>query len=227
MDDCGKTCNSAYKICRCRTVLILIAVLAVVLFLQKGTHMVRDGRDIQKNLSADTITTGKEVKQLEKAAFAAGCFWGVEAAFRRVDGVVSTAVGFMGGTVKNPTYEDVCRGDTGHAETVQLEYNPEKVSYEQLLDLFWSIHDPTTPGRQGPDIGSQYRSVIFYYTAEQELAALASMKKLEKSGKYGAPVVTRIVPATEFYRAEEYHQQYYEKRGVETTTCPLPSPYTK
>jgi len=152
---------------------------------------------------------------LQKATFGAGCFWGVEAEFRQLPkGVVSTAVGYEGGTMKNPTYRDVCTDRTGHAEAVEVEYDPEKVSYEDLLKVFWANHDPTTLNRQGPDVGTQYRSVIFYHTPEQQAAALASKEKLEKSGRYRRPIVTEIVPATSFYRAEDYHQQYLEKRGL-------------
>jgi len=152
---------------------------------------------------------------LQKATFGAGCFWGVEAEFRQLPkGVVSTAVGYEGGTMKNPTYRDVCTDRTGHAEVVEVEYEPEKISYEDLLKVFWANHDPTTLNRQGPDVGTQYRSVIFYHTPEQQAAALASKEKLEKSGRYRRPVVTEIVPASSFYRAEDYHQQYLEKRGL-------------
>lgn len=151
---------------------------------------------------------------MEKATFGAGCFWGVESAFRQVDGVVSTAVGYMGGTLKNPTYKDVCTGGTGHAEVVHVEYDPAKVSYEELLKVFWANHDPTTKNRQGPDIGTQYRSVIFFHTPQQEAAAKASKERLDREGVYRRPIVTEIVPAPEFYRAEDYHQQYLEKRGV-------------
>ncbi len=153
---------------------------------------------------------------MKKATFAAGCFWGVEAAFRCIDGVVNTAVGFMGGWVENPTYKQVCAGNTGHAEVVQVEYDPEKVSYEQLLEVFWSVHDPTHVNRQGPDIGEQYRSAIFYHDEDQEAAARASKARLASSGKYTEPIVTQIVPAGEFYMAEDYHQQYLEKRGLRT-----------
>jgi peptide-methionine (S)-S-oxide reductase len=150
-----------------------------------------------------------------KATFAAGCFWGVEAAFRKVAGVLDTTVGYTGGALEGPTYEDVCTGKTGHAEAVQVEYDSDQVTYEQLLDVFWNIHDPTTQDRQGPDIGSQYRSAIYYYTEGQEETAKQSKEKLERSGHYWNPVVTEIAPATEFYAAEEYHQKYYEKRGLE------------
>ena len=150
---------------------------------------------------------------MEKATFGAGCFWGVEEAFRRIDGVTGTAVGYLGGTFENPTYEDVCTGRTGHAEVVQVEYDPSRVSYEQLLDVFWESHDPTTLNRQGPDIGTQYRSAIFFHDEEQEAAATASKERLDASGQFRRPIVTEITPATPFYRAEEYHQQYLAKRG--------------
>jgi peptide-methionine (S)-S-oxide reductase len=151
---------------------------------------------------------------IEKATFGAGCFWGVEAAFREVPGVVNVTVGYEGGHTENPTYQEVCTDLTGHAEVAQVEYDPEKVSYEQLLDVFWSIHDPTQVNRQGPDIGTQYRSVIFFHTPEQEQAARASKARLESSGRYRRPIATAIEPAQTFYRAEEYHQQYLAKRGL-------------
>jgi peptide-methionine (S)-S-oxide reductase len=150
----------------------------------------------------------------EKATFGAGCFWGVEAAFRQVKGVISTTVGYSGGTFQNPTYKDVCSGRTGHAEVVEVEYDPSQVSYEELLNVFWENHDPTQMNRQGPDIGAQYRSAIFFHTPEQEVAARASKEALERSGRYKRPIVTEITPASEFYRAEDYHQQYLEKRGL-------------
>jgi len=153
---------------------------------------------------------------MEKATFAAGCFWGVEDAFRQVKGVTSTTVGYTGGTTKNPTYNEVCTDQTGHAEAVEVEFDPQQVSYEQLLKLFWEIHDPTTPNRQGPDIGAQYRSAIFFHGREQEAAARASKASLETSGKFRRPIVTEIKPAPEFYRAEDYHQQYFEKRGIKS-----------
>jgi len=160
-------------------------------------------------------------EKLEKATFAAGCFWGVEAVFRQVKGVVNATAGFMGGRLKNPTYEDVCTDKTGHAEVVELEYDPAIVSYEELLDIFWSMHDPTTVNQQGADIGSQYRSITFCYTPEQGKAARLSKKKLEESGKYKKPAVTEIALAGEFYKAEEYHQRYYEKHGLKPT-CHIP-----
>ena len=153
---------------------------------------------------------------MQTATFGAGCFWGVEAAFRRVPGVSAACVGYTGGSLENPTYEDVCTDRTGHAEAVQVIYDPAQISYEQLLDVFWNCHDPTTPNRQGPDVGTQYRSAIFYHTPEQEAAARASKEMLEKSGKYRRPIVTEITPAATFYRAEEYHQRYLEKRGRDT-----------
>ncbi len=156
---------------------------------------------------------------MEKATFGAGCFWGVEAAFRQVPGVVSTTVGYMGGTLKNPTYKDVCTDRTGHAEVVQVEYDPSKISYDALLKVFWENHDPTTLNRQGPDIGTQYRSVIFIHTPEQEAAAKASKEKLERARVYKRPIVSEITRAAEFWRAEEYHQQYLEKRGL--AHCPI------
>ncbi|MGD1154891.1 MAG: peptide-methionine (S)-S-oxide reductase MsrA [Terriglobia bacterium] len=150
----------------------------------------------------------------EKATFGAGCFWGVEAAFRRVPGVVSTSVGYMGGSFKNPTYQEVCTDLTGHAEVVEVTYDPSKVSYAALLKVFWEIHDPTQLNRQGPDTGTQYRTVIFFRTPEQEVAARASKESLEPSGAYRRSTVTEITPAAEFWPAEEYHQQYLEKRGL-------------
>ena len=150
---------------------------------------------------------------MEKATFAAGCFWGVEDLFSKIKGVTSTMVGYSGGRAESPTYKQVSRGNTGHAESVQLEYDPEVVSYKELLDRFWEMHDPTTPNRQGPDVGSQYRSIIFYHSEEQKKEALASKERLEKSGKYRGKVVTEIIPAQPFCRAEEYHQKYFEKMG--------------
>jgi peptide-methionine (S)-S-oxide reductase len=150
-----------------------------------------------------------------KATFGAGCFWGVEETFRRVGGVTDAAVGYSGGHLKDPTYEQVCTDRTGHAEVVQVEYDPARVSYDELLNVFWECHNPTTRNRQGPDIGTQYRSVIFYHDEAQKAAALASKERLEASGRQRRPVVTEIVPAAPFYRAEEYHQRYLEKhRGA-------------
>jgi peptide-methionine (S)-S-oxide reductase len=150
------------------------------------------------------------------ATFAAGCFWGVEATFGQIEGVTHTEVGYTGGSTENPSYKDVCTDRTGHAEAVQVEYDPDKVSYDQLLDVFWANHDPTTPNRQGPDVGSQYRSAIFFHSPDQEAEAKASKEALDKSGRFRRPIVTQIVPAVTFYPAEEYHQKYLEKRGLAT-----------
>ena len=154
-----------------------------------------------------------EGKGLERATFGAGCFWGVEAVFRQVEGVVGTSVGFMGGKVENPTYMRVCGGDTGHTEVVEVIYDPAIVSYEKLLDIFFENHDPTTSDRQGPDVGRQYRSVIFYHSDDQKKAAESRVAVLNRSGNYPSGIVTAIEPAAKFYLAEEYHQQYYEKCG--------------
>ena len=150
---------------------------------------------------------------METATFGAGCFWGVEEAFRTVKGVTATAVGYAGGTPANPTYRDVCSGRTGHAEVIQIEFDPARVSYAELLDLFWSIHDPTQLNRQGPDVGTQYRSVIFHHSAEQDEIATSSKEAIEKSGRFGRPVVTEIKPVRTFWRAEDYHQQYVARGG--------------
>lgn len=151
----------------------------------------------------------------ELATFGAGCFWGVEAAFQDIKGVAGTSVGYAGGKMKNPTYEDVCGDKTGHAEVVQIEYDPKQVKYEDLLKVFWENHDPTQENRQGPDVGAQYRSVIFYHTPEQKAAAEKSKEQLELSHTYGSkPIATAIEPAKEFYRAEEHHQRYLEKKGL-------------
>jgi peptide-methionine (S)-S-oxide reductase len=149
----------------------------------------------------------------EKATFGAGCFWGVESTFRQIKGVKDAAVGYAGGKTENPTYEDVCGDETGHAEVVEVLFDPAEVSYGELLDVFWRNHDPTTRNRQGPDVGSQYRSVIFYHSPEQKGVAAARLAELEKSGRFRRPIVTQIEPAPTFYRAEEYHQQYLAKHG--------------
>jgi peptide-methionine (S)-S-oxide reductase len=151
---------------------------------------------------------------MEKATFGAGCFWGVEETFRGVNGVAKTSVGYMGGSLKNPTYEDVCSDRTGHAEVVQVEFDPADVSYDALLNVFWENHDPTTLNRQGPDYGTQYRSVIFYHSPEQEALAKASKERMDKSGRFRRPIVTQIEPAADYWIAEGYHQQYLAKRGL-------------
>jgi peptide-methionine (S)-S-oxide reductase len=152
----------------------------------------------------------------EIATFGAGCFWGVEAAFQRVPGVIDTVVGYSGGKTPNPTYQDVCTDETGHAEVVQVTFDPAKVSFEQLLDVFWKVHDPTQVNRQGPDFGTQYRTTIFFHSPDQEAKAKRAKAALEESGKFRKPIATEITPAGTFYRAEEYHQKYLQKRGVES-----------
>ena len=152
--------------------------------------------------------------QLEKATFGAGCFWGVEVAFRQVPGVTDATAGYLGGTLPNPTYKDVCSGRTGHAEVVEVSYDPSKVGYEDLLNVFWASHDPTTLNRQGPDRGTQYRSAIFFHDEGQKAAAIASKDRWDQSGRFPNPIVTEITPASTFYRAEEYHQRYLEKQGL-------------
>ena len=158
---------------------------------------------------------------MEKATFASGCFWGIEAAFRRMPGVTATRVGYTGGTVPNPSYDLVCTDSTGHAEAVEVAYDSDRVSYEDLLEVFWSSHNPTTRDRQGFDIGSQYRSAISFHTPEQEAAARASKERLGGEGRWPKPIVTEIGPATAFYEAEDYHQQYMEKRGRAACTVEL------
>lgn len=159
----------------------------------------------------------KKKQKLERATFAAGCFWGVEDAFSKIPGVISTVVGYTGGTRSDPAYQEVCSGETGHAESVEIEYNPSKVKYEELLEAFWGMHNPTSLNRQGPDIGSQYRSAIFYHTPEQKKLAEKSKDDLNKSGKLNNPIVTEIASAKKFWKAEEYHQKYFQKTG--RTAC--------
>lgn len=149
----------------------------------------------------------------EKATFAAGCFWGVEETFCRLDGVIATTVGYTGGTTANPTYEDVCSRRTGHVEAVLIEFEPARISYRELLDIFWRSHDPTQLNRQGPDIGDQYRSEIFFHSPEQKAAAESSRAAEQKSGRHHSPIVTKITAAETFYDAEDYHQKYFQKRG--------------
>jgi methionine-S-sulfoxide reductase len=153
---------------------------------------------------------------MKEAIFGAGCFWGVESKFSKVEGVIETEVGYTGGKTINPTYKDVCTNQTGHAEVVKVTFNPSIVSYEELLEIFWDIHNPTTLNRQGWDIGTQYRSAVFYNNEEQRLSAVKLKEKLDKSGKYREPIVTEIVPAAEYFKAEEYHQKYDEKNKKST-----------
>jgi len=150
---------------------------------------------------------------MAKATFAAGCFWGVEEAFRQTPGVLETAVGYTGGSLDHPTYEQVCSDRTGHAEAVEVQFDPTRITYPQLLEMFWKLHDPTTRDRQGPDVGSQYRSAVFYHDDEQREQAEALKRRLDESGAFGRPIVTEITPASTFWRAEDYHQQYVRKRG--------------
>jgi len=184
-----------------------------------GVHEMRN-QDKQTDLSQPGEQADASARH-EKATFAAGCFWGVEAAFRQVGGVVSAQVGYTGGHTENPTYKQVCTDRTGHAEAVEVTYDPSKLRYEQLLKVFWSIHDPTTPNRQGPDVGSQYRSAIFYHNERQKIAAEASKENLRRSGRFAKPIVTEITPASTFYRAEEYHQRYYEKHRIRSCHVPF------
>jgi peptide-methionine (S)-S-oxide reductase len=151
---------------------------------------------------------------MEKATFAAGCFWGVESTFEQVDGVIGTRVGYTGGSTDSPSYEDVCSGRTGHAEALEVTFDPARVSYDDLLRVFWMNHDPTTPNRQGLDVGEQYRSAIFFHSPEQEAAAIASRRESEDSHRFRRPIVTQIVPAGRFWEAEDYHQKYYTRRGM-------------
>jgi peptide-methionine (S)-S-oxide reductase len=157
---------------------------------------------------------------MAKATFAAGCFWGVEDTFRQVKGVTSATVGYTGGTTKDPSYKDVCTGRTGHAEAVEVEFDPDQVRYRELLAVFFQNHNPTTPNRQGPDFGTQYRSAIFFHDADQEREAREAVAALEASHAFKSPIVTQIVPASDFYRAEEYHQRYFEKQGIRACHTP-------
>lgn len=152
--------------------------------------------------------------ETERATFAAGCFWGVEAEFRKIPGVIAATVGYTGGYKPDPTYKDVCAGTTGHAEVVEVTFDPEKATYTQLLKKFFSLHDPTAVNRQGPDVGTQYRTAVFYHSPEQKAAAEALKKELDASGSFAKPIATEITAATEFYRAEEYHQEYFKKNGI-------------
>lgn len=200
-------------------VMMVLAVMALGAF--PGCYAPARADDARADaVGGEEPARPKEGETMETAIFGAGCFWGVEAAFRRTPGVTATEVGYSGGKVENPSYQDVCTGRTGHAEVVRVTYDPERVSYDALLAVFWQCHDPTQKNRQGPDIGAQYRSVIFFQNSAQEEAARAALKALSDSGAYPKPIVTEIVAAKPFYRAEDYHQQYLEKRGL--ATCHIP-----
>ena len=189
-------------------VILGIVVLAVAVFWMRGILPAAGSKH------ASTLNHPAPGAKLETATFGGGCFWHVEADFRGVEGVVSTVVGYEGGTKPEPTYEDVCSDKTGHIEVVQLQFDPSKISYEKLLDAFFQMHDPTSMDRQGLDYGTQYRSVIFYNTPDQKIVAEAYKDRVEKSGQYKRPIMTKILPASTFWKAEEYHQQYYEKKGL-------------
>jgi peptide-methionine (S)-S-oxide reductase len=187
-----------------------------VTFVQTFLAAITGGRpqESQLRLARGTYSFHRLFMATEKATFGAGCFWGVEETFRKLKGVTDTAVGYAGGTKENPTYDDVCTDETGHAEVVQVEFDPAKISYRELLDVFWANHNPTMLNRQGPDVGTQYRSVIFYHSPAQKMAAEESKNALTNSGRFKREIVTQIEPAPKFYRAEEYHQHYLEKRGL-------------
>jgi peptide-methionine (S)-S-oxide reductase len=200
------------------TAVLLLAAGLVMLGTQSGTTSDTEDAETVNSLAGNEKEAGDimENKDWEKATFAAGCFWGVEASFRQIEGVKATSVGYTGGHTDNPTYREVCGHGTGHAEAVEVIYDPAKVAYEDLLKVFWENHDPTQLNRQGPDIGDQYRSAIFFHTPEQEAAARKSKEQLEASGVYKRPIVTEITAARTYYQAEDYHQQYLEKRGLST-----------
>lgn len=181
---------------------IAILILSVISITAENKNEVSEGKMENKNIT------------IEKATFGGGCFWGVEAGFRQIEGVKATSVGYLGGTLDNPTYEDVCSKNSGHAEVVEIDFDPSVVSYEKLLDTFWELHDPTTLNRQGPDIGSQYRSAVFYHNDKQKEIAELSKSNEQNSGNYKSDIVTEITAASIFYVAEDYHQQYLEKRGL-------------
>lgn len=193
-----------------RSRLLGLAILALMLGAGATCQPDKESTDMTR---ASTIGQDTSADETKVAVFAAGCFWGVEQRFRQTEGVLETSVGYTGGHTESPTYKQVCSDTTGHAEAVRIVFDPSKVTYEALLDVFWANHNPTTPNRQGPDIGSQYRSAIFYQDDAQAQAARKSKEALEASGRFSRPIVTEIVPAEAFYRAEDYHQQYLEKRG--------------
>jgi peptide-methionine (S)-S-oxide reductase len=178
--------------------------------------------DRSASVAYHVVNQARRVREIlvEKATIGAGCFWGVEAAFQDLAGVEQTAVGYSGGTLENPSYQDVCSGTSGHAEVLQIQFDPTVISYEKLLEVFWNCHDPTTLDRQGPDVGSQYRSAIFYHTPQQEELARRMKQQLDEEGRFQRPIVTQIEPAVEFWRAEEYHQRYFEKNGMKSCHGP-------
>lgn len=203
------------------TVLALVACLPDILAGDKNRSKEEGKPADKKKPEEKNAGQTADPNRCETATFSAGCFWHVQLTFDQMPGVISTMVGYTGGRIKNPTYKQVCYDRTGHAEAVQIVYDPNQVSYEKLLEVFWGIHDPTTPNRQGPDVGSQYRAAVFYHNDGQRKAAIESKTKLAKSGKFKRPIVTRIEPASVFYKAEEYHQKYLEKQGVKS--CRVPS----
>ena len=201
-----------------RKLWVLIAFEMTALLAVAGCHKDSEVKAMEYKMPGATDPALATLPaKAEKATFAAGCFWGVEATFRKMPGVLVTAVGYTGGATSQPTYEEVCTDRTGHAEAVEVTYDPTRVSYEQLLNVFWSNHNPTTLNRQGPDVGTQYRSAIFYHSPEQQAAAEKS--KSSQQSRFSRPIVTQIVPAVPFYKAEDYHQQYLEKRGM--SSCHL------
>lgn len=201
------------RIATTQTMLGLAGATILVALCACGAPAAESGAARNEPARQETQDRQKGDGDMQQATFAAGCFWGVEAAFQQLPGVVSTAVGFMGGATPEPSYKEVCTGRTGHAEVVHLTYDSSKIAYDELLKAFWECHDPTQVNRQGPDVGDQYRSAIFYYTPEQKAAAERSKEALEKSGRLSRPVATSVEPASDFWRAEEYHQKYLEKRG--------------
>jgi peptide-methionine (S)-S-oxide reductase len=201
---------------RCIWVFCLIGPAALIAAFHVGCREQTVAAKVDPKPSS-TLQGDKPV-HTEKATFAAGCFWGVELDFSQIPGVVKTTVGYTGGATKGPTYHDVCTDRTGHAEAVLIEYDPAKVAYEKLVDAFFELHDPTQVNRQGPDVGTQYRTAIFYYSPEQKAVAEAVKDRVAKSGKFKTPIATQIVPAVEFWPAEDYHQQYFAKRGI-TRSC--------
>jgi len=196
-------------------IIILVVLIAIALW---ASDNYKREKTMDTPHQKNTSDANADPNTYEKATFAAGCFWHVQYEFDQVPGIVSTTVGYTGGTTKNPTYKQVCTHKTGHAEAVEIIYDPNKVGYGKLLDVFFKMHNPTTMNRQGPDIGSQYRSAIFYHAPDQQKAALAAIEKLSESGKFSGPIVTEVTPAGPFYKAEEYHQKYVEKHGVDA--CP-------